>query len=125
MAPDAVGAGGMTSLRKGLPARRAEADLITAIASDIAADLAHHIRTMYPQAVKASPGTFLVSVRNHVRNDVEAVLRGSKDEAEIRERLDSRARLRRRIARARDTDWAQQPEAAVIAYAQGDDEIDA
>lgn len=107
---------------KKAPAKR-DPDLIDAIAADIGAELAHYIRTMYPQAVEAASSTFLTSVRNHTRTQVEAMLRGPQDEAEIRKRLEERARHRRRVARGHDTAWEQQPVEAAIAYAKGD-EID-
>jgi hypothetical protein len=80
---------------------RVGGDLIAAIAADMAAEIRAYVRDMYPGAAEAGGASFLTSIGNHVRSDIEAVLRGPQDEASIRERLDRRARHRREIARLR------------------------
>ena len=49
---------------------RAERDMIKAVAMDIGKQVAHHIETMYPEAVKAASSTFLLSVRNCTHNEI-------------------------------------------------------
>lgn len=45
-------------------------DLISAIAMDIGEEVKIHIENMYPQAVKSSPDSLLLSVRNCVYNRI-------------------------------------------------------
>ena len=87
------------ALAAATPPARAGGDLIDAIAADIAADLRAYVRRMYPRAVDEYGTGLLTSIGNHVRGDLEALLRGPQDEAAIRERLDWRARHRRELAR--------------------------
>lgn len=47
-----------------------DTDLIKAVAMDIGKEVAHHIETMYPNAVKAASSTFLLSVRNSTYNNI-------------------------------------------------------
>lgn len=49
-------------------------DLIKAIAMDIGKQVAHHIETMYPEAVRAASSTFLLSVRNTTHNEIMAAI---------------------------------------------------
>jgi hypothetical protein len=69
-------------------------DLMKAWAMDIGKQVAHHIETMYPEAVKAASSTFLLSVRNLVHNEVIAAMESKMD---LRERLDYRAKFRKWI----------------------------
>ena len=73
-------------------------DLIKAIAMDIGKEVAHHIETMYPEAVRAASSTFLLSVRNCTSNQiVAAVQAGDIDPAEWIRR---REKFRRHIKAA-------------------------
>lgn len=45
-----------------------ERDFVKAVAMDIGKEVAHHIETMYPEAVKAASSTLLLSVRNTTYN---------------------------------------------------------
>ncbi len=70
-------------------------DLIREIAADIGKAVAHHIETMYPDAVTATSKNMLVSVRGSVQNEIMAAL-GTVDEDAIRARLAERKATRRR-----------------------------
>lgn len=70
-------------------------ELVREIAADIGKEVAHHIETMYPEAVKATSPNMLVSVRGSVINEIMAAL-GTMDEDAIRARLAERKATRRR-----------------------------
>lgn len=70
------------------------AEIIKAIASDIGKDTAAYISVMYPEAVKASSSTFLLSLRNHIFNEIMASVKYN-DAGEIRVRLEERRKWRR------------------------------
>lgn len=72
--------------------------LVKAIAKDIALQVSHHIKTMYPQAVKASPSTFLISVQGCVQNEIMASLTHETQE-QIVARLNCRKKFRAKEAR--------------------------
>lgn len=69
-------------------------DVVKEIALDIGKEVASHIETMYPDAVKATSKSMLLSVRNCVFNEIMAAL-VEIDEDAIRRRLDERKRFRR------------------------------
>lgn len=69
-------------------------DIIKAIAMDIGKQVAAYIEVMYPDAVKATSSTFLLSVRNCVFNEIMAALE-TIDENAIRARLEDRRVFRR------------------------------
>lgn len=82
-----------------LPALRAEPswsrELVKDIAMDIGKDVCAYIEVMYPEAVKATSSTFLLSVRNSIFNDIMSALDGPSDEASIRDRLAKNKKFRR------------------------------
>jgi len=81
-----------------LPGREVEPisrDIIREMAMDIGKEVASHIETMYPDAVKATSKTMLRSVRNTVFNEIIAAIQ-LNDEGKIVERLDRRKQFRRR-----------------------------
>lgn len=82
----------LTVLPKAEPISR---DVVKQIAMDIGKDVAAHIEVMYPQAVEAASSTFLLSVRNHVYNEIMAALE-TIDEEEILARLETRRGFRRK-----------------------------
>lgn len=61
---------------------------------DIGKDVCAYIEVMYPQAVKATSSSFLLSVRNSIHNEIMAALE-TTDEAGIRSRLAERKKFRR------------------------------
>lgn len=69
-------------------------DIVKQIAMDIGKEVASHIETMYPDAVKATSKNMLLSVRNCVHNEIMAAL-GETDEEAILLRLEERKRFRR------------------------------
>lgn len=69
-------------------------DLIKEIAMDIGKDIAAHIEVMYPEAVKATSSTFLLSVRNHAYNEIMEAIRHN-DPQKIRARLERNRKFRR------------------------------
>lgn len=79
-----------------MPPQPVPRDLIKEIALDVGKEVAAHIETMYPQAVAATPSTFLLSVRNKVYNQIMAAIE-DQDEDAIRERLRRRAQERRQL----------------------------
>lgn len=82
------------------PARAAESEwsreLVELIAKDVGDAVAAHIETMYPAAVAACPGTFLLSVRNSTFNELMAAIMVN-DAGDIAARLAERKRARRKI----------------------------
>lgn len=71
-------------------------ELIKEIAMDIGKETAAYIEVMYPEAVKAASSTFLLSLRNHVYNEIMASLELTQEGA-IRERIDQRKKFRREL----------------------------
>lgn len=69
-------------------------DLLKAVAMDIGKEVAHHIETMYPEAVKAASSTFLLSVRNCVHNEIMAAMESDMD---VLKRLERRKKFRKWI----------------------------
>ena len=72
-------------------------DLIKAIAWDIGKQVAHHIEIMFPQAVKACPSTFLLSVKGCVTNEIMAAI-DSKFPAEQRMKFNESFRRKEKAA---------------------------
>lgn len=70
-------------------------DLIKLIAMDIGKDVCAYIEVMYPEAVKATSSTFLLSVRNSIHNQIMASLE-TTNEADILARLEKRKIWRRK-----------------------------
>lgn len=73
-------------------------EVVKLIARDIASAVAHHIATMYPQAVEATSPNMLVSVRGCAINEIMAALE-TTDVDEIAARLKRRAAERRGISK--------------------------
>ena len=69
-------------------------DLIKAIAMDIGKNVSAYIDVMYHEAVKASPSTFLLSVRNSIYNEIMAAIKVN-DEKQVLARLANNAAFRR------------------------------
>lgn len=78
-----------------LPPTPIPADIVKEIAMDIGKETAAYIEIMYPETVKAASSTFLVSVRNHIYNQIMGSLEVT-DENDIRVRLDDRKVWRRK-----------------------------
>lgn len=78
-------------------AKRDERDMIKAVAMDIGKQVAHHIETMYPEAVKAASSTFLLSVRNSTYNEIMAAI---DSEMDVEKRLSFHDKFRRHIRAA-------------------------
>ena len=70
-------------------------ELIKAMAMDIGKELVAYIEVQYPEAIKATSSTFKLSIRNHVYNDIMAVVE-LHNAGEIHARLDSRASFRKK-----------------------------
>jgi hypothetical protein len=81
-----------------LPQQPVEPDLVKEIAWDIAKELAAYVERMFPEAVKAGRGSFLLSIRNHVYNDFMSWTKET-DPDRIRARL-SESKMARRKLRA-------------------------
>lgn len=80
-----------------LPAIRPIADdIVKEIARDIGKAVAHHIETMYPNAVTGASRNMLVSVKGCVFNEIMSAL-DVTDEKAIRARLVERKAHRRKI----------------------------
>ena len=69
-----------------------EDKLMSDMAMDIGKQVAHHIKTMYPEAVVSS--SFLVSVRNCTYNEIMAAIKVN-EEGEIIRRITKRKERRR------------------------------
>ena len=54
-------------------------DALRAVAMDIGKQVAFHIESMYPDAVKAASSTFLLSVRNSVHNEIIAAIESDEN----------------------------------------------
>jgi hypothetical protein len=78
-----------------LPPKPIPTDVVKEIAMDIGKATAAYIEVMYPDAVKATSSTFLLSLRNHIYNEIMAAL-DVTDENDIRVRLDNRKIFRRK-----------------------------
>lgn len=74
-------------------------ELVKEIAEDIGSEIVAHIETMYPAAIKASPTTFKLSVRNKVFNEIMAAI-NVNDAGQIAARLKDRKAMRRKIGAA-------------------------
>lgn len=90
----------------GLPARQSEITeqdrikaLVHAIAADIGKEVAHHIETMYPDAVTATSRNMLRSVQGCVHNEIIAAIQVN-DEGQIIARLKERKAFRREMKAA-------------------------
>lgn len=70
-------------------------EVVKQIAMDIGKDTAAYIEVMYPKAVEATSSMFLLSVRNHVYNQIMAALEVT-DQGAILQRLDDRKKFRRK-----------------------------
>ncbi len=70
-------------------------DIVKQIAMDIGKDTCAYIEVMYPEAVKAASSTFMLSVRNHIYNQIMASLE-TTNEFEILSRLADRKEWRRK-----------------------------
>jgi hypothetical protein len=78
-----------------LPAiRNPDRELIGRVAMDVGKQLVAHIEVMYPAVFAAMNSGALLSVRNHVHNDIMAAL-DTIDAVEIEARLARRAKQRR------------------------------
>jgi hypothetical protein len=73
-------------------------ELLKEVAMDIGKQVAHHIETMYPEAVKAASSTFLLSVRNCTYNEIMN-LKADKFGLTPQEWLNGRRKHRRTIKR--------------------------
>ena len=85
----------MEALEKHTPLDR---DAVKSVAKDIGKQVAHHIEIMYPDAVKACPSTFLLSVKGYVYNEIMAALYINEDR--LPAALSARSKFRRRIKAA-------------------------
>lgn len=74
-------------------------ELVKQIAKDVGNAVVTHIELMYPAAIAATPGTFPVSVRNCVYNEIMAAIE-INDAGKIAARLAYRKRERRRLKTA-------------------------
>lgn len=72
-------------------------DAARAIAEEIGRQVAFHIETMYPEAVRAASSTFLLSVKGTVINSIMALKDGDKLYANIGEWLKQHDKHRRTI----------------------------
>lgn len=74
-------------------------ELVKLIAKDVGDAVITHIETMYPAAFAATPGTFPLSVRNCVFNEIMAAIEVN-DAGQMAARLADRRRARRRLKTA-------------------------
>ncbi len=83
-----------------LPAVKSEPswsrELVKEIAMDVGKDVCAYLWVMYPEAVKATSSTFLLSLRNSIHNQIMAALDGPTDETSIRARIAERKTWRRK-----------------------------
>lgn len=100
-----------------LPPKPIPTNIVKEIAMDIGKAVAAHIETMYPNAVKATSSTFLLSVRNTTYNEIMAAL-DFTDENEIHNRLDTRKAWRRKYKAA----WKKIRNMPVVGEGEGRDE---
>lgn len=87
---------GLTRPEKITPLSR---DIVRIIAEDIAADVASHIETMYPDAVVATSLNMLRSVRGTVINNIMAAIQRT-DETEILAQIERNRKHRREMRAA-------------------------
>ncbi len=73
-------------------------ELVKAIAKDIADEVAHHIKTMYPKAVLACPSTLLLSVKGCIQNEIMAAIQVN-EQGQIISRLNERKKFRKKVAK--------------------------
>ena len=71
-------------------------DVLEAMGADIGAEIAFHIETMYPDALSATPATFLTSVRNTARNRFMAMFAPGKTATPM-EMISQRRSQRRKL----------------------------
>jgi uncharacterized protein YqgV (UPF0045/DUF77 family) len=69
------------------------------MAKDIAKAVTHHIKIMYPQAIKACPSTFPTSVEGCVYNEIMSAIEVDEEGA-IVARLNERKKFRSKMASA-------------------------
>ena len=69
-------------------------ELVKEIAMDIGKEIAAYIEVMYPEAVKATSSTFLLSVRNGIFNEIMAAIEVN-DQGQIAARIKDRKKFRR------------------------------
>ena len=74
-------------------------ELVKEIAMDIGKEVVAHIELMYPRAIEATPGTFKLSVRNTVYNQIMAAI-DVNDAGQIAARLKDRKRARTTLTAA-------------------------
>lgn len=70
-------------------------ELVKEIAMDIGKEVAAYIEVMYPNAVKATSSTFLLSVRNSIYNEIMAAIEVN-DAGQITVRIKDRKNFRRK-----------------------------
>lgn len=71
-------------------------ELVKEIAMDIGKEVVAHIEIMYPDAIRATPSTFKLSVRNTVFNQIMAAIEVN-DADQIATRLKERKAMRRKL----------------------------
>jgi hypothetical protein len=74
-------------------------ELVKQIAKDVGDAVIIHIELMYPAALTATPGTFQLSVRNCIFNEIMAAIEVN-DAGQIAARIAHRKRLRRHLKTA-------------------------
>src|SRR5882757_554434 len=74
-------------------------ELVKEIAADIGSEIVAHIEAMYPAAIKATPTTFKLSVRNKVFNEIMAAI-NVNDAGQIAARWKDRKAMRRKLGAA-------------------------
>ena len=70
-------------------------ELIKAIAMEIGKSTAAYVEVMYPEAVKAASSTFLLSLRNHIHNEIVSMAE-LHDEASMRDAIEESRGFRTR-----------------------------
>lgn len=75
--------------------RTITSEIVKRIAMDVGKDTAAYIEVMYPEAVEAASSTFLLSLRNHVYNQIMAAIELNYP-LDIEKRLADRAAFRRK-----------------------------
>jgi hypothetical protein len=69
-------------------------ELVREIAMDIGKEIVAYVEVMYPAAIKATPSTFKLSLRNSIYNQIMAAIKVN-DAGQISARLKDRKRWRR------------------------------
>lgn len=85
------------ALNDKLDVTEATQDAAKAIAEEIGRQVAFHIETMYPEAVRACPSTFLLSVKGTVVNSIMALKDADTFNASIGDWLKKNDKHRRKI----------------------------